>query len=107
MRGGLACLVLRKFLLEIRNSCSENFLSIDALFNWKKQVELKILIMAHRCQICNKKIPKKYVFRGVGHQKMEHVPSFFILFFYLLPKIQYIWPPQACTVNKRDVIFGA
>ena len=53
----MACLAwdLETFLEFCFWKVIEIFLSIDALFNGKKLVELKILIRAHRCQICNKK----------------------------------------------------
>ena len=46
----------------------------------KKQVELKILIMAHRCQICNKKILLKKIPQlegGGGVWAIEETSSIF------------------------------
>ena len=43
----------------------------------KKQVELKILIMAHRCQICNKNVlEKKSSIGGGGRNHWENILNF-------------------------------
>ena len=53
----LACLGLRIILIADQKLMLQKFLSIWMLFTMGKiKVVLIILIMAHRCQICNKKI---------------------------------------------------
>ena len=78
--GGLACLGLRKFPPDW---CSEIFSKYWCTFQLgKKQVELKILIMAHRFQICNKNVLLKkkncpQLGGGGGPDRWGHVLTFF------------------------------
>merc|ERR1712090_113421 len=68
--GGLASLGLRKISIADRKLVFKIFLSIGCTFQWGKiQVGLKILIMAHRCQKCNKNSWKKKLSsnRGGAH----------------------------------------
>ena len=60
------CLGLRIISIQDQKIVLHNFLSILMLFTMRKiKVVLKILIIAHRCQICNKKYLLKKIKKNI------------------------------------------
>ena len=69
--------IYRKFPPNIIKRCYNNFSEYICTFQLeKKQVEFKILIMAHRCQICNEKILQKKIPQSVS--RIEEIAYIFL-----------------------------
>ena len=95
--GGLSCLGLRKFPPEIRKWFLAKFSKYWGTFQTaKKQVELKILSMVHRCQKWNEKIYNKR-FLNQGEGGMDHWGHFLTFFTWSLEFLKYYWSLTASS----------